>query len=259
MEIDYTKFFGNTEKPLDTIAENGGYCAIFRRIACIGDSLSSGEFEAVLENGEKSYQDMFEHSWGQYLARLTGSKVYNFSRGGMSAGIYCNEFADSKGFWSVDTKADAYIIALGVNDLFGYNENPGSIEDIDFENWRNNKTSFIGYFAQIIARYKEIQPKAKFFLVTFPNDGRPNKIAERHRELMYELAEKFSNTYVIDLYKYAPPYDDNFKKVYYLNGHLNPMGYLFTAKIISSYIDYIIRHNVDDFREVGFIGTDFHG
>ena len=37
---------------------------------------------------------------------------------------------------------------------------------------------------------------------------------------------------------------------------MNPMGYLFTAKLIDSYIDFIIRANPADFKNVGFIGTD---
>lgn len=32
-------------------------------------------------------------------------------------------------------------------------------------------------------------------------------------------------------------------------------GYLYTAKIISSYIDYIIRNNPNDFKTVGLINT----
>ena len=45
------------EKPLDTVSENGGYTAIFRTIACIGDSLSSGEFESDAGNGKSNYHD----------------------------------------------------------------------------------------------------------------------------------------------------------------------------------------------------------
>lgn len=70
------------EKPLDTLCADGGMSGIFRTVACVGDSLSSGEFEAVNEAGEKTYHDMFEYSWGQFFARLSGNKVYNFSRGG---------------------------------------------------------------------------------------------------------------------------------------------------------------------------------
>ena len=39
-------------------------------------------------------------------------------------------------------------------------------------------------------------------------------------------------------------------------GHMNPMGYIYTAELIDSYIDYIIRNNPKDFNTVGFIGTD---
>ena len=32
-------------------------------IGCIGDSLSSGEFESLDEAGNRGYHDMFEYSW----------------------------------------------------------------------------------------------------------------------------------------------------------------------------------------------------
>jgi hypothetical protein len=32
---------------------------------------------------------------------------------------------------------------------------------------------------------------------------------------------------------------------------------MLTAKIVSSYIDYIIRHNIADFRRVAFINTEY--
>ncbi len=262
MEINYVK---PNEKPLDTLAENGGYTAIFRKIACVGDSLSSGEFESISDDGTtRGYNDMFEYSWGQFIARMCGSTVYNFSRGGMTAKWYCTSFADSKDFWNKDLAAQAYIIALGGNDLFYAKPliDFGSIDDIDLNDWRNNKPTFVGYYAQIIQRYKEIQPRAKFFLVTFPSEPMDEQRAKKHKahsELIYKLAEMFDNTYVIDLGKYAPLYDEKFKKNFYLQGHMNPMGYMFTAKIISSYIDFIIRSNMSDFKEVGFIGTDLHG
>ncbi|MBQ5761627.1 MAG: hypothetical protein IIW02_02290 [Clostridia bacterium] len=66
------------EKPLDNIVSDGGYISIFRTIACIGDSLSSGEFESIDNNGAKGYHDMFEYSWGQYIARMAGLKYITF-------------------------------------------------------------------------------------------------------------------------------------------------------------------------------------
>lgn len=41
------------------------------------------------------------------------------------------------------------------------------------------------------------------------------------------------------------------KEKFYLYGHMNPSGYILTAKIVDSYIDYIVRHNPDDIKEVG--------
>ncbi len=255
-------FENQNEKPLDRIAEDGGYTAIFRTICCIGDSLSSGEFEAKNEKGEHTYHDMYEYSWGQYIARMCGSKVYNFSRGGMTAEWYCSSFADEKDFWNPKYAAQAYIIALGVNDLLWQKKPAGSVDDIDFSDWRKNKKTFAGYYAQIIQRMKEIQPRAKFFLMTMPREGENDKNPQarrEHRSLLYELAGKFENTYVIDLLEYGQVYDQKFREKFFLLGHMNPMGYIFTAKTVASYIDYIIRHNMDDFKEAGFIGTDLHG
>ena len=66
------------EKPLDYLPPDGGYTAIFRKIVCVGDSLSSGEFESRSADGSKGYHDMFEFSWGQFIARMCGSEVRNF-------------------------------------------------------------------------------------------------------------------------------------------------------------------------------------
>lgn len=255
-------FNNESEKPLDQLAVNGGYTAIFRSICCIGDSLSSGEFEAMEADGQRSYHDMFEYSWGQYIARMCGSKVYNFSRGGMTAKEYCESFADAKDFWNPEYAAQVYILALGVNDLLNQGCENGDITDVDFSDWHNNKRNFIGYYSEIIQRMKEIQPRAKFFLVTMPkekeDDDVRTKRKQAQRKVLYDLAAQLDHTYVIDLLEYGPLYDEEFKEKFFMLGHMNPMGYFFTAQLIASYIDYIVRHNMKDFAEVGFIGTDLH-
>ena len=48
--MDLSYLFNEKEKPLDTLLHDGGFCGIFRSIVCIGDSLSSGEFEYVKES-----------------------------------------------------------------------------------------------------------------------------------------------------------------------------------------------------------------
>ena len=246
------------EKPLDNFVSGYSNTAIFRKIAFIGDSLSSGEFETVNEDGSHSYHDLYEYSWGQFLARKNGLTAYNFSRGGMTAKWYLESYADEKDLWNKEKACQAYVIALGVNDVYNQNMAVGTKEDITKTEFEGDRP-FISYYAEIVRRYKEISPDAKFFFVTFPKESRRAHQIDKTEatiKALYELCEHFENSYVIDLYKYGPVYDEEFVKKNFLLGHMTPTGYLFTANLIDSYIDYIIRTNPEDFKTVGFIGTD---
>ena len=253
------EFFRENELPLDRLVEGYSNTAVFRTIAFIGDSLSSGEFESVNDDGIHSHLDRYEYSWGQIIARHNGLTAYNFSRGGMTTFEYMTSFAEENGYWDPQYASQAYVIALGANDLLNRGFQIGTIEDVYPEDYKKNKETVAGYFGQIISRYKQIQPRAKFFLVTMTREGVPkDELKAAHASLMYDMAELFDNTYVIDLYKYAPVYDEDFKKRFNLYSHQNPAGYIFTAKLIDSYIDYIIRKYPEEFNRVGFIGTDLY-
>ena len=251
------------EKPLDRLVEGYSNTSVFRTIAFVGDSLSSGEFQIKKADGTWGFYDLYEYSWGQYLARKNGLTAYNFSKGGMTAKQYLESFAEKKGFWNPELKAQAYVIALGVNDVLNSAMEIGSVSDVDVSDYRNNKPTFLGYYATIVSRYKEISPDAKFFFVTIPNDDYPER-SDRERKIaalkeiadkLHDLAKLFDNTYVIDLYRYAPAFDNKFREKFFLHGHMNPSGYIFFASLVDSYIDYIIRHNPEDFRTVGLINS----
>lgn len=252
-----TKLFpdNENEKPLEYLVKGYSLTSIFRKVAFIGDSLSSGEFQLTDSKGESSYYDMFEYSWGQYIARKNGIEAYNFSRGGMTTKWYMDSFADEMNFWDPEKACQAYVIALGVNDIYNQHIPLGSIGDIK-PDYHDNAQTFAGYYGMIISRYKEISPDAKFFFITFPDEpNRDQKTIAEFSDLLNDFAEHFDNSYVIDIGKYGPLYDSEFKAKYFLNGHMNPAGYIFTANMIDSYIDYIIRHNSADFNKVGFINS----
>ena len=249
------------EKPLEHLIPDGGYTSIFRTIACVGDSMSSGEFETFdPEKNERHYYDLFPYSWGQYLARMAGCTVHNFSRGGMTASEYCQGYAESKGWWDPALAAQAYIVGLGANDLFGLRQPLGEMSDINPDDPEQNADTFTGWYARVIQQYKAIQPDAKFFLVTMPRENwhahneELVKAVDAHAARLHELAAYFENTYVIDLRAHSPAHDEDFFRRFYLHGHMNPMGYRVIAEQIGSYIDYIIRHNPRDFVNVPFIG-----
>ena len=63
------------------------------------------------------------------------------------------------------------------------------------------------------------------------------------------------NVYLIDLFTYLPSgYNVD---GYMLNGHLSTMGYAYTAYVINTYIDWIIRNNGNAFRDTALIGTGY--
>lgn len=85
-------------------------------------------------------------------------------------------------------------------------------------------------------------------------DEERNRRADVHAAFLYEIADTFQNVYVIDLRKYGPIYDKEFKDAFFYNNHMTPCGYMFTAKMFMSYIDYLIRHHMNDFKLAGMIG-----
>lgn len=252
-------YLAEGEQPLDVIKPDGGFFSIFRTFACIGDSLASGEMESHNPNGT-GYHDYFEYSWGQFMARAAGSQCYNFSRGGMTAIEYWKSFGEAKGFWDPEKAAQAYIFALGVNDVLNQNQEIGTVDDICPEDPEKNTDSFAGWYGRILTRYRQIAPKSRMFLMTMPRDAKDSEaIAKKkkdHADLLNAIAERNEFMYVIDLNRYAPVYDKKFRETFFMGGHLNAAGYRFTAEMTMSYIDYIIRKFPDDFTQTAFIGKD---
>lgn len=254
--MDIAQMFDPNEKPLERLLPDGGFCGIFRTIGCVGDSLSSGEFQTKKADGSWRYTDMFEYSWGQFMARTIGSKVYNFSKGGMTAKRYYTEFAEMMDYWNPEYACQAYIIGLGVNDRNEKLCPLGDVSDVSAEG--ENTDTYAGYYCAIIRKLKTIQKNAKFFLITPPLNDDPNRTEKimHIRSIIFRVAEVFENCYVMDFTTYAPVIDDLQREKFWLHGHLNPCGYILSAKQIMSYMDYIIRHNIEDFSYVGFIGKE---
>ena len=240
--------------------------AIFRTIGVLGDSLASGEFEYD-EGGVKGFWDCYEHSWGKYIARAIGSDVTVFARGGLTAHALYHDadekkspIADINRLFDEDNGNQAYIIALGVNDLLGvgnlenlYQGETGNAQtDICPEDYTRCRESYVGTMGKIIVRLKAITPRAKFFLVSMPDDGNP--FAEKHLACMRDIAGRLEGCYVIDLY-HKPPYDHAFHQAYYCGGHMNAMGYLYTADLILDEMDAIISRAPLDFTLCQFAAS----
>ena len=229
-------------------------------------------------------KDMYELSWGQQMARLLGASGYNFSVGGE----YCKRWCigeDNSRRWAKAQKdlKDVYTIALGVNDrgywMAGRTDvvdypcvtaypNPaqyGRIEltekqvlnDVSLENYENNANSYAGWYAGIIQRLKSVRKDAHIFCITNPATGQSNSEWNQViRILVKALNEHYGNNtiWLVDLARYNTNNVD-MNKYFDLNGHLSAFGYLYFAYQISTYIDWIIRNNILDFKGSSLIGT----
>lgn len=250
--------------PIQVISSHCLSISIFRTIGVIGDSLSSGEHESFSKEEGKHFHDYYEYSWGQFIARRCGSTVYNFSKGGLQCKTFF-EYIKNNNPFTEEKRCQAYIIALGVNDMTHINETYdgfGSFDDVDWENEDNNKNTFIGWYVKIIQKLRKFSPKCRIFVMDMPRgvlqDESTAKKYDDVRDFLIALVDKFEFMYLLDLRKYAPEYDREFMKKYYCGTHMSALGYKFTADMVMSYISYIIDNNPQDFTQVGFIDKDVH-
>ena len=251
--------FDESEKPLDRLVTGGGLCGIFRRIGCIGDSLASGEFESKRADGSTGFHDMYEYSWGSYIGRDTGAEIVNMGRDLMTAEEFVVSYADSKHFFDPANACQAYIIALGVNDLFTKGGQLGTADDFHPDDPGKNAKNFAGYMGKLLSRLKAISPRCRIFLVSMPHqecEGCWNPTVEAHRDLLAAMTRAFTHTYLIDLCEYFPRQNDEIRSLIYTGSHFNPMGYAYVARCFESYIDWYIRRDPRAFAEVPFIGTN---
>ncbi len=246
------------ENPIATISRNPGWCSIIHKWGFIGDSLCSGEHEYIRSDGNTGWNDNYAYSWGQRIvAAIGGAEGENYSQGGETAKGWIDHF------WNyplnrnadVDAKVNpkqAYIMALGENDVNTKIAPGNPATDINLEDYNLNADTFIGHYAGIIQRIRSIQPKARFFVVTMPAWKTKEKL--QMNENIRKMAEVFDNVYVLDLEKYAPDYESKeFQSKYFVMGHMNAAGYQWTAWMFMTYIDWIIGNNLEAFADIAFV------
>lgn len=254
----------NTLNPLAHVSSKPGFCSIFHSWGFIGDSLASGEHESRDKNGKKGYHDFYDYSWGQRMCAAMGVKGDNYSQGGETAKGWISHFWDqpSNRNHNIDAKASpkqAYIIALGVNDQNQKVAVGDPEKDICKDDFNKNADTYSGNYGGIIQRVRSISPDSKIFLVTNPG-RKEDKATENYNQAIRKMATLFDGIYIIDLAKYAAPlYKEGteFRKKFFLGGHMNAMGYEYTAWMFMTYINWIIEQQPEDFQQVGFIGTPY--
>ena len=241
-----------SDNPLERIRNDAGLMTVFRHVGCIGDSLASGEAVYKKADGTTGGKDLFEYSWGQYLARMTGNTYYNWSKGGLRCDTFLSSSLATECF-DGNHKCEAYIIGLGQNEN-NRKYKIGTVEDINLGDYTQNPDTYYGNYGKIIQKIQEMQPKAKIFILTDPLKSVENA---GYNSAVREIAGIFKSVYLVDLYTYGTAlYNSGFLYQQKRGGHYNAVGYFICAMIISTYIDWIMKKNPNEFREIEFIGLD---
>ena len=225
----------------------------FLKLGVVGDSLSSGESVAN-NSGQNVYVDNYDYSWVQFIARRNGQTAINFSEGGLTTRSWLTNQNGLSKLQNLENKCDCYFIALGMNDAgtLGYSY-VGTSSDIHSDDPNQNADTFYGNYGRIISAIKEVQPKAKIFMLTMATEGDAHRGA--YNTAIQEIATLFDNCYIIpfsntDLYE---PTIYNNRRV----GHFNAVGYQAMSLVIERYANEIMLDNWEDFRTIEFIGTEY--
>lgn len=250
-----------TDNPVEKIDFNCGLVGIFKTIGVIGDSLASGEMQGYHEDGTLYYRDMYELSWGQQIAKMTGVEVFNFSQGGQYAKGWMN--GNTERTWdasgthngaSVNLR-QCYFIGFAHNDKTMVDNNTysagiGTTADINDSDYTQNADSYVGWYARIIQAVKSVEPRAFIFCIT-----PPSSLYDSYSAQIRDIVTHFSGNrvYLIDLRQYGMAWSS---ALFSMGNHLSSAGYLYHAYEIANYVDWIIRNNPEDFKFASLVGTD---
>lgn len=245
----------------------GSEIQMFSRGICIGDSVTEGSFDnaqggAVIKR----------FSYPSILKRLTGIDIVNAGIAGMTSQTWYEASLNSEPHWGkwvnqewvwntnpansgndvISSTLDYSdfefaIIHLGINDLAPTYDGTKTIDEVlvNFETYMNN----------IITKLKTANNGIKIFLATIVPSYAPstNPVYGQLNDKIKEIVEYTDDAYLLDLNYYSEIATHNAYNVI----HPTALGYQKLAAEIYSMISYIIKNNLDEFKSVQFIGSDY--
>ena len=247
--------------PTSPVNYTGSEIQMFHRGICIGDSVTEGSFD----NDENGFI-VKEYSYPSNLARLTGIDIVNAGIAGATSQTWYEASLNSDSLWGKwvnqgwvwntdpavtlsDTVSstlsysgfDFAIIHLGINDLgLTYGETP--LDEV--------LTNFELYIGNIITKLKEANSGIKIFLATIiPSYATPgNQSYVSLNNKIKAIVEVTADTYLLDLNQYSEIASDPA----YNRIHPTALGYQKLAAEIKALVSYVIKNNLDEFKNVQF-------
>lgn len=206
----------------------------FRKILCIGDSLTEGQFD-YYDAGTRREFNSKVYAYPTYLKAMTGAEVTNAGDAGESTRTWYEKHAndDLSGH-------DCAIIALGLNDSNGSTSVQTTSEE---------RTTALG---NIVAKLKAENKGIKIFISTIFKCFTGSEKIPVNTDII-NFANTTDDVYLMDLFTHG----NVINKPWYVAGHLTAYGYRQLAGDIFAYASYIMHNDPESFRFVQYIGTDY--
>jgi lysophospholipase L1-like esterase len=204
-------------------------CRTFKKILCIGDSLTAGQFD-YKENGTiKEFNDP-DYSYPAFLKALTGRDITNAGDAGETT-VSWYELHGQEDF----SGHDACIIMLGRNDYVSGRETTSE----------ERATAF----ANIVSKVRTDNPQIPIFMATLINYYTGSGADTMNTDI--RTAATANNCYLLDISAYGRMVlaDDAYS-------HCTAEGYCTLAEYFFRYISYIMHNNYTQFKTIQFVGTD---
>lgn len=201
----------------------------FNKIICIGDSITSGTFNHN-EGGSTEYVAIPQYSYPTKMSEILGIETTNKGKGGYTSTEIYNYFQNDD--WSGH---DCAIICVGQND--------------------QTTTATDTAVQSMITKLKAENNNIKIFVTSviksyyLRNENRYNTITTKIKNTVANNTD----CYYIPLNSLSFCVDNS----PYLQGHLTALGYLQQANELINYISSVIHDNMNDFKYIQFIGTDY--
>lgn len=210
--------------------EKSSECRVFKKILCIGDSLTDGQFD-YNEGGSTQEINLREYAYPALLKAITGRDTTNAGDAGETT-VSWYELHGAEDF----SGHDACIIHLGRNDYAGQN----NVSTADRIQAMNN----------IIAKVKADNPQIKIFISTQINYYTYSKVGTINADMATVVANN-TDCYLLDIYTYGRL---NLSRDAY--SHCTAVGYYKLAQYYFNYISWIMHMNYSQFKNVQFAGTN---
>jgi hypothetical protein len=217
-------------------------CSIFKKVLCVGDSFTSGHIDL----GEGNYADQTneDYSWPSYMARLTGNEYVNCGSSGADVLNWINRTRGGVKAQAAGV-VQAYLIGLGLNDVWNENIALGTAADIGTD----TNTYYAG-MSKIIRWLNAISPKAKIFVQTMASNSSTHT---PYNAAIREIVSVYADTYpvhLLDLAAYLPMYKTDLILGDKISGHYTAIGYqMFAENLRVIWSEYINTH-IEDFQDV---------